>query len=90
MNPAQLAADLAARLQGYLPDLLAGVALAAVTLYVARWVRQAVIKAAVRMGWDEILWSYFGSALRRLAIGVGMTSALKQAGFALRQPGRRL
>jgi small conductance mechanosensitive channel len=81
MNLDALGSELLSRLEAYLPDLLAGLAMAAVTLYLARWVRGAVGRAAVRLGWDEILWSYFGSALRWLVIGVGMTSALKQVGF---------
>ena len=81
MNLGELGLRLLSRLEAYLPDLLAGLAMAVATVYVAGWVRRAVSRAAVRLGWDEILWSYFGSALRWLIIGIGMTSALKQAGF---------
>ena len=81
MDAKRLGAELLARLEGFLPDLLGGLVIAAATLYFAGWVRRALSRAAVRLGWDEILWSYFGSALRWLIIAVGMTSALKQVGF---------
>ena len=81
MNPEELAPQLLSRLVDYLPDLIGALAIAAVTLYIAGWVRRGLGRAAVRLGWDEILWSYFGSALRWLIIAVGITSALKQAGF---------
>lgn len=81
MDAADLSAELLAWLEAFVPNLVAGVAIAAATVYFAGWVRRSVSRSAARLGWDQILWSYFGSALRWLIIGIGMTSALKQAGF---------
>lgn len=44
------------------------------------WVRRFIIRTALRMGWDEILWRYVGTALRYLVMIMFSTSALKAAG----------
>ena len=62
------------------PDLAAALLIAVVTWYGSSWLRRAIARSARRLGWDEILWSYLGSAARWVLIGVGFTTALKQAG----------
>ena len=81
MDASDLSAGVLSWLEGFLPDFVAAVIIFAATLYIAGWVRRALSRAAARLGWDEILWSYLGSALRWLLVGIGITSALNQVGF---------
>jgi small conductance mechanosensitive channel len=67
-------------LAGNVPDLVAAVVIAAVTMRISSWAKGAVQRTAVRAGGDEILWTYLGSVARWVLIVIGLTTALKQAG----------
>ncbi|MDE2741867.1 MAG: mechanosensitive ion channel, partial [Gemmatimonadota bacterium] len=64
-----------------LADLVLGLLIALASWLVSRWVKRFVSRTAKRLGWDEILWDYFGTVLRYLTLIVGWVSALKKTGF---------
>lgn len=61
--------------------LAEGLLIALATWYLARWLKHLVSRTAHKLKWDEIIWDYFGTALRYLFVAVGFTSALNKAGF---------
>lgn len=64
-----------------LADLVLGLLIALASWLASRWVKRFVSRTAKRLGWDEILWDYFGTVLRYLTLIVGWVSALKKIGF---------
>jgi len=64
-----------------LADLVLGLLIALASWLASRWVKRLVSRTAKRLGWDEILWGYFGTVLRYLTLIVGWVSALKKIGF---------
>ncbi len=65
----------------WLPDLLLGALIAMVSWWGGLWIRRTVLRAMRRLGGDEILWTYLGTALRYAIVIIGCVTGLKQANF---------
>ena len=61
-----------------LANLALGLLIALASWLASRWVKRLVSRTAQRLGWDEILWGYFGTVLRYLTLIVGWVSASKR------------
>jgi small conductance mechanosensitive channel len=45
------------------------------------WARRGILKSARKMGFDEILWGYFGTVVRYTIMIVSFTTAIRMAGI---------
>lgn len=64
-----------------LPDILVGLGMAVVVWIAGGWIKRSITRTAARMGWEEIVWDYLGTAIRYIFIAIGFTIAMKQAGL---------
>ena len=68
-------------LVGFIPVFVKGLLIAFAGWFGARWSKSLIDRAAVRLGWDEILWRYFSTVIRYLVFSIFLISALRKMGF---------